>query len=75
MSYEMAIRCDGCGQMTPSMKMFRTLADNHRELADFIYEHSSACMNEYRRDMTFTRIVECDPEWVKAPLNEWIIPK
>lgn len=71
MGYEMEIRCDGCGDATPSLKMWRKCSDSTAaKLGVWIYEHIH-CLEEFQTTQSetngndlpplrFTRIVEDD---------------
>ena len=67
----MEIKCDGCGDATPSLKMWRNCSDSTAtKLGNWIYEHIHCLetfhMTQYKDEelgllpLTFTRIVEDD---------------
>lgn len=67
MGYEMALKCDGCGNVAPSIKMWRNLEPLTAQLlGNWVYEHSH-CTDQYlfggieepdEYGHRFTRLVE-----------------
>lgn len=85
MGYEMEIRCDGCGDATPSVKMWRNMSKTTSiKLGQWIYEHSH-CLPEFQTTQSetngldmpplrFTRIVESDELYGINLDNKWRYP-
>jgi len=74
MGYEIQFRCDGCQEVTPSFKMFRTQPP--RNLGRWIYEHAH-CANQWISSKNeeagkFTRII--DSEIVGTGMQDWHFP-